>query len=471
MSNNPQYVIESFFKGEVNNTVGPRCQFRRYVIDIYVNGCIAKCGKLTLEHKAGILYYFGNIPTSGIDLKIHADTKRRAVNGTLPMPKENPDNDRFYGYDLLKTDAMTIEWSAKHSIDASNQKKRIARIMMYFGRWGMAYSEIEKYPADEMISVNKSDGSEIDGIKAWVSKNRYLGTVAPDPPELPPTCPPSIEFGALLSRFAVLADAHIGVRYNWENYDWLHGIFENLEKIHAEAPIDFVVQLGDNIDDGYAKTYQTDYEIYLSEIKHLKICDPESPLKPADGKIPNYELQGNHDPSADTRFFREKLWYTENAVGEKVAYISFFSSYGGYPLVNFNIAGDYNSYRSYGKLSDETADFVDKSIEEAKANSAKHIVLFSHFGISQDVGAPILPESGLKKIESVCKKHNIKLYFSGHEHNVECSHRMYKQIHNLDISMLKDKYAIAEIYENVCKVVVYDTQSGKICREELISLI
>ena len=25
--------------------------------------------------------------------------------------------------------------------------------------------------------------------------------------------------------------------------------------------------------------------------------------------LPHYEMQGNHDTSMDTRFFREKLWY------------------------------------------------------------------------------------------------------------------------------------------------------------------
>ena len=471
MSNQPRYTVESYFKGDPANTTGPRCQFRRYVVDVYLENCTAKSGKLKLDHGAQILYCLGNIPFDGIDLRLDTETDHRKAGGTLPMPKENPDNIPFYGYDIIKTKSITLKWTADEAIDATIEKKKIARIMMCFGRWGMEYSEIEKFSADEMISSDPTFEAEIDGKKAEISKNNYLGIVPPDLPELPPQCPSDIDYGSLLSRFAVLADAHVGVRYNWENYDWLHGAFENLEKIHSETPLDFVVQLGDNIDDGYVNTYQTDYETYLEKIKSLTICDPENPLNPCDGKIPNYELQGNHDPSMDTRFFRDKLWYTKNASGEKVAYISFFSSYGGYPLVNFNIAGNYNSYRSYGKLSDETADFVDKSIEEAKTNGARHIILFSHFGISQDVGAPILPESGLGKIENICKKHNIKLYFSGHEHNRDFSHRMYGQLHDFDVSMLNDKYAVAEIYENVCKVIIYDTESNKICREETLSLI
>lgn len=466
------YIIKSHFLGDPANTTGPRCQFRRYVIDIYIKGVSAKQGKLKLKHNAEIMYYFGNTPIEGISIKVNANTERRAVDGTHPMPKENPNNIPFYGYDLLKTKDITVEWSSDNVINAKVEMQKIARILLCFGRWGMEYSEIEKYPCNDMISADSEFDAMIDGVKIAVSDNNYLGVVLPEAPQLPPVCPADICCGNLLSRFALFADAHIGVRYEWKNYDWLHSAFDNVKNINAKTPLDFVVWLGDNIDDGYQSSYQRDYDIYLEEIKRLEICDAENPIDGAKkGKIPNYELQGNHDPSPDTRFFRNKLWYTETPNGEKVGYISFFSSYGGYPLVNFNVAGNFNSYRSFGKISDETVSFIDQSIKEAKLNGAKHIVLFSHFGISQDVGAPILPESGLGKLENVCKKHNIKLYFSGHEHDCAFSHRMYGDIHDFDVSMLKDKHAVVEIYENACKITIYDTESQKIQKEELVALI
>ena len=466
------YVIKTHFKGDTENVTGPRCQFRRYVVDVYIENCKAKSGSFRLKEEAEILYYLGHIPLDGIELKVEGENDYRRARGAYPMPKENPDNLPYYGYDIFKTKKMTVNWSSDEEIDATESPKHIARIMMCFSRWGMEYSEISTRTPDEIISADESFRAEIGGEAAKISRNNYLGIVPHDPPQAPPVCQDGIERGSLLSRFAVLADAHVGVRYNWENYEWLYGVFDNLEAIHKTAPLDFVVQLGDNIDDGYANTYATDYAIYLEEIKHLNICDPENPLEPTDkNKIPNYELKGNHDPIPELRFFKDKLWYTENGKGEKVAYISFFSAYGGYPLVNFNIAGNYNAYRSYGKLSEETVNFVDRSIDEAKACGAKHIVLFSHFGISQDVGAPILPESGLGKIANVCKKQNIKLFFNGHEHGKEIVHRMFGDIHDFDVAMLKDQYAIVEIYENVCRVIIYNTSDNQSCKEELVALI
>ena len=256
---------------------------------------------------------------------------------------------------------------------------------------------------------------------------------------------------------------NIGLRYEWKNYDWLYEAFNNMERIHREKPLDFCVQIGDNIDDGYADTYKVDYDIYLEEIKHLNLCDPESPLAPRfPDKIPHYEIQGNHDTSLDTRFFRNKLWFTENAQGQKVAYISFWASYGGYPLLNFVIGDGFNSYRSYGVLSDETVQFVEQCVLKAQAENAKQIILFSHFGISQMLSAPILPESGLGKIANLCKKYGIKLLFNGHEHTGSFPHRMFEEIHDFDVSMLRDKYAIVEIREKVATVIVYNTDDSTV---------
>lgn len=344
--------------------------------------------------------------------------------------------------------------------------------MMCFCSWGMEYAEIEKYASREMISADEADVATADGAEIAVTENRYLGVVMPEPSQLPPNCPHDIPYGSFLSRFAVFADAHIGVRYAWKNYDWLHSVFDNIKKIHTQTPLDFIVQLGDNIDDGYPSTYKQDYDTYLEEIKRLEICDHEKPIDGAkNGKIPNYEMQGNHDTSPDTRFFKQKLWYTENQNGEKVGYVSFFASYGGYPLVNYRVAGNYSSYRSYGWISDETIAFVEESVTEAERNGAKYVVLFCHYGISQDVGAPILPETGLGKLANICKKHRIKLYFNGHEHDRDFSHRMYDEIHDFDVSMLHDKYAVVEIYENICKVIIYETEGQTICREEFVQLV
>lgn len=285
---------------------------------------------------------------------------------------------------------------------------------------------------------------------------------------------------SVLTRFGVMSDSHVGIRYNWVNYDWLHNAFTTFENAHESNPLDFVVSLGDNIDDGYASTYATDYAIYLEEIKELDICDPVNPIDGrADGMIPHYELCGNHDPiggqldasgNNKIRFFKNRLWYTENESGEKVAHIGFFTNYGGYPLYSFEYSNSYESYYSYGKVNDEMVKFVEESIIEANGKGAKHIILYNHFGMSQQVGSPCLPETGLGKIASVCEKYGIKLYFNGHEHDKPYTLRRYNDIYDYDTSMTADRHAIVEITSLRAKVTIYNSKDNSIYRTDIVPL-
>ncbi len=284
----------------------------------------------------------------------------------------------------------------------------------------------------------------------------------------------------VLTRFGVMSDSHIGKRYNWANYNWLTNTFNHFEQIHNENPFDFIISLGDNIDDGYANSYATDYATYLELIKDLEICDPENPIDGReDGKIPHYELCGNHDPiggqtdsdgNLKVRFFKNRLWYTENEKGEVVAHIGFFTGYGGYPLYEYTYSKSYASYKSYGVVDDEMVKFVEESIIEANQNGAKHIILYNHWGISQDVGAPMLPESGLAKIASVCEKYGVKLYFNGHEHNTQYTLRRYNDIYDYDVSMTSQKHAVVEITSLRAKITIYNTSDNSVYREDIIPL-
>ncbi len=283
---------------------------------------------------------------------------------------------------------------------------------------------------------------------------------------------------SVLSRFGVMSDSHIGLRYNWKNYDWLYNTFANFEAIHAENPLDFIVSLGDNIDDGYANTYAADYAAYLEEIKQLDICDPVNPIDGrAEGMIPHYEICGNHDPIGEQfdtigsiRFIKNKLWYTENEKGEKVAHIAYFTDYGGYPLYDYKYSGTYQSYYSYGKVNDRMVKFVEDSIIAANAEGAKHIILYSHWGISQQVGSPMLPETGLGKIADVCEKYGIKLYFNGHEHDIPYTLRRYKDIYDYDVSMTSQKHAVVEVTTLRAKVTIYYSADNTIYREDIVPL-
>ena len=460
----PAYVIESHFRGVPGDAKSERSHFRRYVLEIYLENTNASCGKFRIENCNHILYYLGSIPCEGIKLSVDAETNRRG--GAY--------NNAAY----FTTSHITVEWKSEKVVDATQARKKIVTLMLCFSKWGMYYEEIERRTSDEIVIPAYDYKATVDGEEALVSANFYHGVIMEDtatkskilsvrtPEELS-----EIDFGHTISRFAVLADAHIGFRYKWENYDWLLGVFANLKKIHETKPLDFVLQLGDTIDDGYDETYKADYECYLNLIKEFEICDAINPIEGRDsGKIPHYELQGNHDPSTKTRFFRKKLWFTESEAGEKVAYIGFFTNYGGYPAVNFNIADNYSSYCSYGVISDEMVDFVENSILKAKQENVKHIILCSHFGVAQSLTAPILPETGLGKIENLCKKFNIKLYLNGHEHNKAYAMNKVKDLYTYDAAIVYDKYAVFDITEKYAKVTIYNTSDNSISRIDVVDM-
>lgn len=459
---NPQYILESYFKGVPQDDKDKRCHFRRYVVDVYLENTVATSGEIRLQNVNEILYYFGNLPLDGIELIVDAKTNQRggAYNGVA----------------FFTTTEITVKWQSKREINALYSPQKIATLLFCFSKWGMSYGEIEKLTPDEILIADFGKTSFVNGEKVTIKPLVYNGVKMEENVTYknPAFCTAKsekelkkVDFGTQLSKFAVLSDSHVGKRYGWSNYNWLYGVFENLEKIHKKTPLDFVLQLGDNIDDGYAASYKADYTVYLEEIKKFTLCDSENPVEGREeGKIPHYEMWGNHDPSTDTRFFREKLWYTKNKNGTKTAFIAFFAKYGGYPAVkDLGV-----SYKSYGILTDNTVEFVEKSIIEAKENGAKHIVLCSHFGISQDLEAPILPESGLGKIDSLCQKYNIKLYLSGHEHNKESLIRKYNGLYNYDAAMTRDKYAVFEIYEKYVKVTIYKTTDNSVDRIDVIEI-
>ena len=459
---NPKYILESYFKGVPEDDKDKRCHFRRYVVDLYLENSVATKGCCKLQNVNEILYYFGHLPLEGIELSVDAKTDQRGG--------------AYNGVGFFTTTDIIVNWQSTAPIDSRSSRKKIATLLFCFSKWGMSYSEIESRKASEIIIPHKNSPAFADGIPAMVSELTYNGTIIErNKPYKNPAFKTvqsedellDFNFGELYCRFAVLSDSHIGRRYNWADYNWLYGVYENLEKIHKKSPLDFVLELGDNIDDGYLKTYKEDYSLYLELVKKFNICDWENPIEGrGTDKIPHYEMWGNHDPSPDTRFFREKLWYTQNKNGTKTAFIAFFAKYGGYPAVkDLGV-----SYKSYGILTDDTVEFVEKSIVEAKEKGAEHIVLCSHFGISQDLEAPILPESGLGKIEALCQKYNIKLYLSGHEHNKESLIRKYNDLYNYDAAMTKDKYSVFELYEKYAKVTVYNTEDNTVARIDVIKI-
>lgn len=458
----PSYILESHFRSVPEDAADKRAHFRRYVVDVYLENGIVTSGSFGIENCNHIFYYLGYIPVDGVDVKITADTNMRGH--------------AYHNVAYFTTSDITVEWSSESPLDATAERKKLCTIMLAFGKWGMKYREVESRTSDEILIPSYIYEASADGREAYVSANFY-GGVIPEEPMEPCVVPTYItesdlpDLGERLARFAVMSDSHIGSSRYWPSYDRLLGIFKHLEMLHTADALDFVLELGDSIDDGYAKSYQPHYTEYLEKIKSLTICDPENPIEGRrDGTIPHYELQGNHDTSLDTRFFRQRLWFTENKSGQKVAFIGFFTNYGGYPAVHVNVAGNYSSYKSYGILKDETVAFVEESIRNAVEAGAAHIVLCNHFGIAQDLAAPVLPESGLGKITNLCERYGIRLYLNGHEHNVNYPIRKYKNLYNYDASKTGDKYAIFEIFEKYVKTTIYNSADNSIARIDLIEI-
>ncbi len=469
----PAYTVESCFRGDKEDYVGARSQFRRYIVDIYLENASAKSGCLQLETPGNFLYYIGAVPVEGIEATVQDVTN---IRGDIIK------NAAYNDYAQFTTTSVTVNWTSETNVDATKRRARIVRLMLAFSRWGMGYNEIERRNSDDIVCPQWNTKALAGEEEALVSANFYNGIIAEEAHSstsedkgvatfYDEKALPLYDKEELLSRFAVLADSHVGERYQWANYEWLYGVYAQLGKGHKEKPLDFVVQLGDNIDDGYERTFEPDYKLYLETVKGLELCDAENPIENRRaGTIPHYELQGNHDTSMDTRFFRQRLWYTQNAAGEKVAYVAFFVEYGGYPAVAYRVKGDYESYRAYGVIEEETVEFVEKSILEAASKNVKHVVLLSHFGIAPDLISPVLPETGFGKIENLCKKYNVKLYFSGHEHNIPYSLRKCGELYNYDAAMTHDKYAIVELYKTRAIVRIYNTTDNSLHRIDSINL-
>ena len=79
-------------------------------------------------------------------------------------------------------------------------------------------------------------------------------------------------------------------------------------------------------------------------------------------------------------------------------------------------------------------------------------------------------EIHLKRVAELCKKHGIKLYLNGHEHNRNFTLFKYNGLYDYDVSMTCDKYAVFEIYEKYAKVTVYNTADNSINRIDVIDL-
>ncbi len=302
-----------------------------------------------------------------------------------------------------------------------------------------------------------------------------------------------------LSRFALMADTHVGTLPTAASHGFVTQMYENLNKAHAANPFDFVVSLGDNIDYGYdagssmTADSKKDYEIYLELIKGLTICDPVNPYgeKMDTSKIPHYELKGNHDPSVYTRFIgscdsqltplgtvdtsltkRENMWYVTSKSGKKTAYLSAQALYAEFPRMN-------NQTNAYGKVIDVVIDEVEANLKEAKEAGAEHIVFFCHFSLAHI--DHVIDEQGRVALLNLFEKYGVETYFNGHEHanletalnyatmdgvyNISCP-----SPHPMKVFSGKPYYGVVEIGMSSMKVQWFHSMTGELAGTTILPL-
>ena len=202
VTDGPTYIVESHYRGDVNDYTGPRCQYRRYVVDVYLENVCASSGAFRLDVCNDFLYYLGHVPVEGIALAV---------------------------------DAPSRTFEGQYHFEADN-----FRIMLYFSRYGLGYSEIAARTSDEALKADRAYALA-DSRPAEISANFYIGVQDEETSaaedfagcmSVEPSC--TEDDGEVISRFALMSDSHVGRRYQWANYDWLHSAFDHIAEIHKK---------------------------------------------------------------------------------------------------------------------------------------------------------------------------------------------------------------------------------------------
>ena len=122
-------------------------------------------------------------------------------------------------------------------------------------------------------------------------------------------------------------------------------------------------------------------------------------------------IQGNHDTGVP-EFYHECAFQCKGT-----RFICFFASYVGLPAPP-------GHYRSTGKISDETMDFIESQMKAAAEDKeVRNIVLVCHWAIAEEFTCPIkdaCPENGMNdnrsKLLALAEQYGCRLFINGHEH-------------------------------------------------------
>lgn len=227
-----------------------------------------------------------------------------------------------------------------------------------------------------------------------------------------------------VTTFAIFSDTHVGKGMR------PCMVLEKLGKwTSAQSDIDYVLFLGDNINDGYVNSRALMIE--QLELFNKYIVNLQKPY---------FMLRGNHD--ADVTDFDENFIIecgNTNVIG-------FFADY-------YQLSAT-DSLINSGKVSDSTLSWLESALEKS---AGKRVILACHYPIADkddvDFGSPILPETngvnfGREKILELAEKYNVELYFSGHDHRDYCPSGEIGTLTNFSIGLLTDAFAIVRISEN-----------------------
>lgn len=264
----------------------------------------------------------------------------------------------------------------------------------------------------------------------------------------------------VLTSFAIMTDTHIGRYENGSSYytdesgktlystsadiqaAWKadpegyltgshKGIIKSLQAITLlaqQGKIDFLVNCGDIIEAGYNYTadesnrcwqaYQ--YVLNQSGVNNA-FYSVASGAKAESGKLPYYEIVGNHDPSFSLvvdnsyAFLTNCLWYTENANGDKIANVSFSCNYN----------------QGQGYITDSNLKILETNLRAAANSGATQILVYNHYPVYHATAG--LTDETKESVEKLCSEYGAYLYMSGHVHNADWAVTTNGTLNNVDI--------------------------------------
>ena len=176
-------------------------------------------------------------------------------------------------------------------------------------------------------------------------------------------------------------------------------------------------------------------------------------------------IQGNHDTGVE-EFYRECAFTDGNT-----RFICFFASYVGLPAPE-------GQYKSTGKISDATIEFIEKEMKKASADEAiEHIILVCHWAISQEKNFtwPIYdacPENDYnnnrQRLLALAEEYGCDFYINGHEHNGNYPIGKAGTLYNINIGSATARWAVVEIHN---RKIVFDIYSTAVANKETGEII